>query len=106
MEPQRPWFSPGLSFRAYLNQYPLVFLLSFLCAFGWVVHWAPASCFTEASVVLKRLPGYSPWVYTFLWGIALFAFLHLMAVSPLFQKLKHRVVVYVFGIGALYLFYH
>src|SRR5271170_790847 len=105
MAQEKSWFLPSVGFRVFLNQYPFDFLFSFLCAFGWIFGSAPASCFIDAQTQLKYIQDYSPWAYTFLFGIALFALLHLLTASPRLQKLKFRWGVYVLGIGALYGFY-
>ncbi len=105
MAEEKPWLFPSMGFRAFLNQYPFVFFFSFLCAFDWIFGSATASCFISAQTHLKVVQGYSPWTYTFLLGIALFALLHLLTESPRFQKLKYRQAVYALGIGALYCFY-
>ncbi len=105
MAQEKPWFFPSIGFRVFLNQYPFVFFFSFLCAFGWIFGLGTASCFIDAHTLLKNVQGYSPWAYTFLFGIALFALLHLLVASPRLQKLKYRQAVYALGIGALYGFY-
>lgn len=105
MPQEKSWFFPSIGLRVYLNQYPFVFFFSFLCAFGWIFGAAPASCFINAHVSLKNVPDYSPWAYSFLLGIALFALLHLLTASPRFQGIPYRQGVFALGIGALYGFY-
>jgi len=102
---QRPWFYPVFGFRAYLNKYPLVALFSFLCAFSWVAQ-SSTPWFYSSYSNLSRVPGYSPWVYTFFLGVPFFALLHLILASPLLQKFKYHLIVYALGLLFFYGFYN
>src|SRR5665213_744170 len=105
MSVERSWFLSSLGWKTYIRKYPFVFIFSFITAFCWVLKADTPCAFTNPNTNLAHLGNFQPWAYCCLFGISLFAFIHLLLNSPRLKNFKFHTTVILLGLGVLLCLY-
>ena len=101
MSDKRSWFLPDLGFKTYIQKYPFVFIFSFITAFCWFLKADTPWAFSNPATNLANLGHFQPWAYCCLFGIPLFALIHLLLNSPRLKNFKYHTTVMLLGLGVL-----
>ena len=101
MSVERSWFLPGIGWKSYIQKYPFVFIFSLITAFCWLLKADTPWAFTYPAASLANLGHFQPWAYCCLFGIPLFALIHLLLNSPRLQNFKFHTTVILLGLGVL-----
>lgn len=101
MSVERSWFLSSLGWKTYIQKYPFVFIFSFITAFCWVLKADTPWAFLNPNTTLSNVGHFQPWAYCCLFGVPLFAFIHLLLNSPRLKNFKFHTSVILLGLGVL-----